>query len=67
MNREGRTFKHIKSGAIVLVIKSKRMSAGTTRHTVLVIDSEVKGRPVGSQTDVDEVPVRVFNEDWEAI
>ena len=67
MNREGRTFKHKVSGAIVLVIKSHRMSAGTTRHTLLVIDCSSSMRKDGEQIDVDEVPVQPFERNWEPV
>ncbi len=67
MNREGRTYKHKASNAIVVVIKSHRMSAGTTRHTLLVIDSGTANYKEGSQTEVDEVPVAPFNRGWEEV
>jgi hypothetical protein len=69
MNREGRTYKHKVSGAIVVVIKSHRMSAGTTRHTLLVID-EAKANTThgcGTQCEVDEVPVDPFNRNWDEV
>lgn len=67
MNREGRTYKHKRMGAIVVVVKSHHMSAGTTRHTLLVLDCDDPRRPPGSQSDVDEVPVEPFTRNWEEI
>jgi len=67
MNREGKTYRHKNMGAIVVVIKSKPMSAGTTRHTLLVLDCTDPRRPPGSQSDVDEVPVNPFSRDWDEI
>jgi len=64
MNREGKTFRHKASGAIVLVIKSHRMSAGTTRHTLVVIDASAAIRKDGTQCEVDEVPVDPFERNW---
>ncbi len=70
MDREGRTYRHKVSGSLVVVVKSKSMSAGTTRHTVLVLD-EAKdaryGRKAGDQAEVDEVPVQKWDSQWEAV
>jgi len=68
MNREGRTYKHRASGSIVVVTASKRMSAGTTRHTLLVVDPTTGSlRKAGEQCDVDEVPVEPFDRTWEEV
>ncbi len=66
MDREGRTYKHKVSGSLVLVIKSKSMSAGTTRHTVLVLDEAAAvGKKAGDQWEIDEVPVQPWKKNWE--
>lgn len=68
MNREGTTYKNKTSGAIILVIASKSMSAGTTRHTVLVLDEAgTIARKAGDQTDIDEVPVQPWDKAWAAV
>ena len=70
MHREGRTYKHNVSGSIVLVVKSKSMSSGTTRHTVLILDEakeSPRGRKAGDQVEVDEVPVQRWDSNWEAV
>ena len=51
-----------------LVTASKRMSAGTTRHTLLVVDPTTGSlRKAGEQCDVDEVPVEPFDRTWEEV
>jgi hypothetical protein len=68
MNREGQTYRHRTSGSIVVVTHSKRMSAGTTRHTLLCIDpTNLSMRKTGEVCDVDEVPVDPFDRNWEAV
>ncbi len=67
MNREGKTYRHKPSNAIVVVVKSHRMSAGTTRLTLLVIDHGNSKHKDGAQTQVDEVPVAPFNREWEEV
>lgn len=72
MNREGTTYKNKNSGAIILVIASRSMSAGTTRHTVLILDeageaAPVRGRHAGDQVDIDEVPVQPWDKAWAAV
>lgn len=70
-NREGKTYRNKQNGAIILVVKSLRMSAGTSRHTVLVLDPadavRSNGKPyhAGEQSDVDEVPVQKWDRVWE--
>ena len=67
-NREGKTYRHKVSGSIVVVTHSRRMSAGTTRHTLLCIDpTESSLRKTGEVCDVDEVPVEPFERIWEAM
>lgn len=67
MNREGKTYIHKGTGSLILVIKSKPMSAGTTRHTVLVIDSSAVNRKAGDQVDIDEVPVQPWKRGWDEV
>jgi len=68
MDREGRTYKNKVSGALIVVINSKPMSSGTTRHTVLVLDEAgTTARKAGDQTDIDEVPVQKWDSQWEAV
>lgn len=70
MNREGKTYKHKRMGAVVVVVKTRRMSSGTARHTVLVLDvpdGAPGGRKVGDQVEIDEVPVEPFERYWEEI
>ena len=73
MNREGKSYRHRQNNALVLVIKSKRMSAGTARHTVLVLDkgngTRTGGQPLneGEQIDVEEVPVDKWERNWEDV
>lgn len=69
-NREGKTYRHKVNNAIVVVIKTMRMSAGTARHTVLVLDPGDAGvngrvRRAGEQVEVDEVPVQKWDKYWE--
>jgi len=71
-NREGKTYRHKVTGAIVLVIKTVRMSAGTSRHTVLILDPDKAGvdgkaRKAGDQVEVDEVPVQKWDRLWEDV
>ncbi len=65
INREGKTYKHRRMNAIVVVVRSKPMSSGTMRHTLLVLDCDDPRRPPGSQSEVDEVPVEPFTRNWE--
>lgn len=68
MNREGQTYKNRKSGAIVLVVKSKSMSSGTTRHSVLILDEGAETnakRKAGAEVEVDEVPVQRWAAVWD--
>lgn len=72
MNREGQAYKNKKSGAIVVVVASKSMSAGTTRHTVLILDEAGEPkvgnvRKAGDQVDIDEVPTQPWDKGWEAV
>ena len=70
MDREGRTYKNRVSGALIVVVKSKSMSAGTTRHTVLILDEAKeapRGRKSGDQVEIDEVPVQRWDAAWEAV
>ena len=68
MDREGRTYKNKVTGALIVVVKSKSMSSGTTRHTVLVLDeSKETRRKAGDQTEIDEVPVQRWDSTWESV
>jgi hypothetical protein len=73
MNREGKTYRHKNNDAIVLVIKTVRMSAGTSRHTVLILDPGTaatdtgKMRKAGDQVEVDEAPVQKWDRTWEDV
>ena len=67
MDREGKSYRHKRMNAVVLVVKSHRMSAGTTRHTLLVLDCDDPRRLPGSQSDVDEVPVEPFTRNWDEV
>ncbi len=68
MNREGKTYKHKVSGSVILVVKSRSMSAGTTRHTVLILDEGMSvGRRGGQQVEIDEVPVQPWTKGWEIV
>jgi hypothetical protein len=73
MNREGKTYKHRLNNALVLVVKSKRLSAGTAIHTVLVIEAgdgtTTDGKTIraGEQKDVDENPVNKWERNWEEV
>lgn len=67
MNREGKTYRHKRMNAIVIVVKSKPMSHGTTRHTLLVLDCDDPRRLPGSQSDVDEVPHEPLERNWEEV
>lgn len=74
MNREGKTYRHRLNNAIVVVVKSLRMSAGTSRHTILVLDpgnainpKTRESRKAGEQAEVDEVPVQKWDRDWEEV
>lgn len=65
-NREGKTYRHKMTDAVVLVVKSKPMSHATTRHTVMVLDEgKARGKPAGTQSDVDEVPHDPWSKNWE--
>lgn len=67
-NREGKTYRHRKNDAIIVVIKSVRMSAGTARHTVLVLDpGQAQKRQAAEQAEVDEVPVQKWDSMWEEV
>lgn len=74
-NREGKTYRHKKNDALVVVVKTVRMSAGTARHTVLVLDpgnavaSSMDGRKrtAGEQVEIDEVPVARWANSWEEV
>jgi hypothetical protein len=68
MDRTGKTFEHKASGSVVVVTKSRQMSAGTSRHTLLVIAAGAGSfRKDGEQCDVDEVPVEPFERNWKEI
>lgn len=68
LEREGKTYRHRQSSALVLVVKSVRMSAGTARHTVVVLDeTNVISRRAGEQVDIDEVPVQKWDSIWEEV
>jgi len=64
-NREGKTYRHRLNGAIVVVVKTARMSAGTSRHTIMVLDEGTQERfPAGATAELDEVPVDPFERNW---
>ncbi len=65
MNREGKSYRHKKLDAIVLVVKSRPMSNSTWRHTVVCLDPGKTNKPVGAQTEADEVPHAPWRKDWE--
>ena len=72
LNREGKTYRHRTNDAMIVVVKTVRMSAGTARHTILVLDpgnavdgKTGKPRVAGSTIEVDEVPVQKWDRDWE--
>lgn len=74
LNREGKTYRNKGNDALVVVIKSVRMSAGTARHTILVLDpanaidpKTRTPRRSGEQAEVDEVPVAKWDRDWEEV
>ena len=74
LNREGKTYRNKGNDAIVVVIKTVRMSAGTSRHTILVLDpanavnpKTREPRKAGEQAEVDEVPVQKWAKDWEEV
>ncbi len=72
LNREGKTYRHRSNNAIVVVIKTVRMSTGTARHTILVLDPgearlNGRSRQAGEQAEVDEVPVMRWDKDWEEV
>jgi hypothetical protein len=70
MDRTGQTYRHKVSGALIVVVKSKSMSSGTTRHTVLILDEAKeapRGRKAGDQVEIDEVPVSPWMRNWEAV
>jgi hypothetical protein len=73
LNREGKTYRHRLNNALVLVVKSKRLSAGTAIHTVLIIEAgdgtTTDGKPIraGEQKDVDENPVNKWERIWEEV
>lgn len=73
LNREGKTYRHRLNNALVLVVKSKRMSSGTAKHTILVLEegdgstsTGIKIR-AGEQRDIDEVPVNKWENNWEEV
>lgn len=67
-NREGKTYRNRRNDAIVVVLKSLRMSAGTTRHTVLVLDPGTSTvRRSAEQVEIDEVPVQKWDSNWEEV
>jgi hypothetical protein len=71
-NREGKTYRHRMNNAIVVVVRSRRMSAGTARHTVVVIDpgnamTSGRARLGGEQVEIDEVPVSPWERMWEEV
>lgn len=73
LNREGKTYRHRLNDALVLVVKSKRMSAGTAKHTILILE-EGDGKTTtgtviraGKQMDLDEVPVEKWERNWEEV
>lgn len=67
-NREGQTYRHRDSDAIVVCLKSRSMSSGTMRHTLLVLDcGRSSHHKDGAQTEVDEVPIRPWERDWEEV
>lgn len=73
LNREGKTYRHRLNNALVLVVKSKRMSAGTAKHTILVLEAgdgkTSTGLTInaGEQRDIDEVPVDKWERNWEEV
>ena len=68
MHREGQTYKNKNSGSLIVVVKSKSMSSGTTRHTVLILDEAGSvGRKAGDQVEIDEVPVQPWSKNWEPV
>lgn len=74
VNREGKTYRHRMNNALVVVVKSKRMSAGTAIHTVLVLEEgdgvtstgQMKIH-AGEQRDIDENPVNKWDRNWEEV
>lgn len=74
MNREGKTYRHRLNNALVVVVKTKRMSAGTAIHTVLILEEgdgvtstgQMKIR-AGEQRDIDENPVNKWDRNWEEV
>lgn len=72
-NREGKTYRHRLNDALILVTKSKQMSAGTARHSVLVLEEgqgrTTTGKPIraGDQMEMDEVPVDKWERNWEEV
>lgn len=66
-NREGQTLRHKASDAIVVVVKSRHMSQGTVRHTILVLDGGRSNYKEGQQTEADEVPTAEWSRDWEEV
>ncbi len=68
MDRQGRTYKHKNSSAVILVVRSRSMSSGTTRHTVLILDEgSPQNRKAGDQVEIDEVPVQPWARGWEDV
>lgn len=74
LNREGKTYRNKGNDALVVVIKSVRKSAGTARHTILVLDpanavnpKNQKPRQSGEQAEIDEVPPAPWDKDWEEV
>lgn len=66
-SREGNTYRHKATDAIVLCIRTRFLSHGTARHTLLVLDKANSTYPDGAQTDADETPARVWDRDWEEV
>jgi hypothetical protein len=67
-NREGKTYRNKGNDAIVVVVKTTRVSAGTARHTVLVLDpGSSEKRKAGEQVEIDELPVQKWDKGWEEV
>lgn len=67
-NREGTTYRHRATDAIVLCVKSRHMSFGTSRHTIVVIDCANSNRyKDGQQVEVDETPMEPWERHWEPL
>lgn len=64
-NREGKTYQHRLNKAIVVVVKTERMSAGTARHMTMVLDEGEQTRfRSGATVTLDEVPIDPFERNW---